>query len=45
MVLKLPGRRLPREDKEVDVNDVLSVDEFIAKESLHQKKKGSSIRR
>ncbi len=23
MVLKLPGRRLPREDKEVDINDVL----------------------
>jgi hypothetical protein len=26
MVLKLPGRRLPREDVEVDVNDVLLVD-------------------
>jgi hypothetical protein len=44
-VLKLPGHRLPKEDKEVDVNDVLSVDEFIAEENLHQKKKGSSIRR
>jgi hypothetical protein len=42
-VLKLPGCRLPREDKEVDVNDVLLVDEFIAKENLYQKKKGSSI--
>jgi hypothetical protein len=44
-VLKLPGHRLPREDKEVNVDDVLLVDEFIAKENLHQKKKGSSIRR
>ena len=34
-----------REDEEVDVNDVLLVDEFITKENLHQKKKGSSIRR
>ncbi len=42
-VLKLPGHRLPREDKEVDINDVLLVDKFIAKENLHQKKKGSSI--
>ncbi len=42
-VLKLHGRRLLREDKEVNVNDVLSVDEFIAKENHHQKKKGSSI--
>jgi hypothetical protein len=44
-VLKLPGCRLPREDKEVDIIDVLSVDEIIAKKNLHQKKKGSSIRR
>ncbi len=44
-VLKLPGHRLPREDKEVDINDVLLVDKFIAEENLHQKKKGSSIRR
>jgi hypothetical protein len=42
-VLKLPGHRLPREDEEVNVNDVLLVDKFIAKENLHQKKKGSSI--
>jgi hypothetical protein len=44
-VLKLPGHRLPKEDEEVNVDDVLLVDEFIAKENLHQKKKGSSIRR
>jgi hypothetical protein len=45
MVLKLPGCRLPRKEEEVRVNDILSVDKFIAKENLHQKKKGSSIRR
>jgi hypothetical protein len=44
-VLKLPGCRLLREDEEVDINDVLLVDKFIAKENLHQKKKGSSIHR
>jgi hypothetical protein len=45
MVLKLPGCRLPREDEEVGVNNLLLVDKFIAKDDLHQKKKGSSIRR